>query len=40
MARRYYTLDVAERDIARFQTERRVSFVLRPTKMNLHGDPR
>ncbi len=40
MARRYYTADAAERDIARFRTERRVSSVLRPTKVNVHGDPR
>jgi hypothetical protein len=40
MARRYYTPETAERDIARFQTQERVSFVLRPTRAHVHGDPR
>ena len=40
MARRYYAPDAAERDIKRFQTEQRVSFVLRPTRAHVHGDPR
>ncbi len=35
MARRYHAdePDVAEREIRRFQGERRVSFVLRPTRV-------
>lgn len=40
MARRYYTPVAAEGNIARFQTERRVSFVLRPTQVHVHGDPK
>lgn len=40
MAVRFDAPDVAQREIARFRTERRVSFVLRPTKINVHGDPR
>jgi hypothetical protein len=40
MARRYDTPEVAPREIARFQTEQRVSFVLRPTRVHIHGDPR
>jgi hypothetical protein len=40
MALRYDTPEVAPREIARFQTEQRVSFVLRPTSVFIHGDPR
>jgi PPOX class probable F420-dependent enzyme len=40
MARRYDTPEIAEREIRRFRTEERVTFILRPTKVNLHGDPR
>ena len=40
MARRYYLPEAAERNIRRFQTEQRVSFVLRPTRADVHGNPR
>lgn len=40
MAHRYDTPEVAERDIARYRTERRLTFVLRPTRIHIHGDPR
>jgi hypothetical protein len=40
MALRFDTPEVAKREIARFQTEQRVSFVLRPVKVSIHGDPR
>ena len=40
MARRFDTPEMAEREIRRFQTEQRVTFVLRPTKVSIHGDPR
>jgi len=39
-ARRYYAPDVAENDIARYRAEPRISFVLRPVRINVHGDPR
>ncbi|MEX2547919.1 MAG: pyridoxamine 5'-phosphate oxidase family protein [Chloroflexota bacterium] len=39
MARRYDTPEVAQREIARYRTERRLSFVLRPTRVHVHGDP-
>jgi PPOX class probable F420-dependent enzyme len=39
MAFRYDAPDVARREIARFQAERRLSFVLRPTRVHIHGDP-
>lgn len=39
MARRYDAPEYAEREIRRFQTEDRVTFVLRPTKVSIHGDP-
>jgi hypothetical protein len=39
MARRYDTPEVAAREIRRFQTEDRVTFILRPTKVSIHGDP-
>ena len=39
MAHRYDVPDVARREIARFQTERRLTFVLRPTRVHIHGDP-
>lgn len=39
MARRYDAPEDAEHAIRRFQTEERVSFILRPTKVSLHGDP-
>ena len=40
MARRYYGPEAAESNIRRFQTEQRVSFVLRPTLVHVHGNPR
>ncbi len=40
MARRYDAPDMAEREIARFRTEPRVSFILRPQRIHVHGDPR
>ena len=39
MAVRFDTPEMAQREIARFRTEERVTFVLRPTKVNVHGDP-
>ena len=39
MARLYDTPQDAEREIRRFQTEDRVTFILRPIKVSLHGDP-
>jgi PPOX class probable F420-dependent enzyme len=39
MARRYDSPDPEER-AARFRTEQRVSFVLKPMKVSMHGDPR
>ena len=39
MAHRYDTPDMAAREINRFRTEQRVTFILRPTKVNVHGDP-
>ena len=39
MARRYDTPEIAEREIRRFQTEDRVTFILRPTKVGIHGEP-
>lgn len=40
MAHRFDQPEYAAREIARFQTEQRVSFVLRPTKVNIHGEPK
>jgi hypothetical protein len=39
MARRYYAPDAAERDIAVFSAQQRVTFVLRPIRVHVHGDP-
>jgi hypothetical protein len=39
MARRYYDPEAAEQDIAVFATQQRVTFVLRPIKAHIHGDP-
>ena len=39
MAIRYDTPEDAAHEIARFQTEDRVSFILRPTKVIVHGSP-
>lgn len=40
MARRYDAPEVAEREILRYVTEERVTFILRPTKVSVHGEPR
>lgn len=40
MAVRYDPPEAAEDGIRRFRTEDRISFVLRPTRVNVHGDPR
>lgn len=39
MAVRYDTPEMAQHAIARFQTEPRVTFVLRPTNVFVHGNP-
>ncbi len=39
MALRYDTAEVAAHEIARFKTEDRVTFILRPTKVSIHGSP-
>lgn len=39
MAHRYDSPEDAEVGIRRFSTEERVTFILRPTKVNIHGDP-
>lgn len=39
MAHLYDPPDVAANEIRRFNSEDRVSFVLRPTKVLIHGDP-
>ncbi len=39
MAHRYYSPEAAAIDIAKFQTQERVSFVLRPRRVHIHGDP-
>ena len=40
MARRFYSPAYAEQEIARYRTEERISFVLRPVRVHIHGDPR
>jgi PPOX class probable F420-dependent enzyme len=40
MARLYYDPELAERSIARYQTEPRVTFLIRPQRVYVHGDPR
>ena len=40
MAHRYDTPEVAEREIRRYVTEERVTFILRPTRVSIHGDPK
>jgi len=40
MARSYYTPEAAAIDIAKFEAQQRVSFVLRPVRVHVHGDPR
>jgi hypothetical protein len=39
MAHVYDTPEVAEREILRYRTEPRISFVLRPTRVHIHGEP-
>jgi hypothetical protein len=39
MARLYDTPQDAEREIRRFQAEDRITFILRPTKVSIHGEP-
>lgn len=39
MAHRYDTPEVAQREIVRYRTERRLSFVLRPDRVHIHGEP-
>jgi hypothetical protein len=39
MARRYDADEMAEREIARFRTEPRVTFILRPDRVLVHGSP-
>jgi PPOX class probable F420-dependent enzyme len=39
MARRYDSPEDAEREMARFRTEDRVTFVLQPTRVLAHGSP-
>lgn len=39
-AHRYYAPEIAERSIARFRTQPRVSFVLSPVRISVHGEPR
>lgn len=39
MARRYDSVEDAEREMARFRTEQRVSFILQPIKVLPHGSP-
>jgi PPOX class probable F420-dependent enzyme len=39
MARRYDEPDYARREIARFQTEQRITFLLHPQRVHVHGEP-
>jgi len=39
MAHRYDAPEVAQSEIRRFQAEERVSFILRATKVSIHGEP-
>jgi PPOX class probable F420-dependent enzyme len=39
MAWRYDEPDVAQREIARYRTEDRISFAILPTRVNVHGEP-
>ena len=39
MARRFYSPADAEHSIARYRTEERISFVLRPVRVHVHGEP-
>ena len=40
MAHRYYPPELARSEIARYLTERRLTFVMRPTRIHFHGEPR
>ena len=40
MAERYDGPEDAAREIARFRTEQRITFILQPTKVLVHGSPR
>jgi hypothetical protein len=40
MARRFYSPAYAEHEIGRYRTEERISFVLRPVRVHIHGEPR
>ena len=40
MAHRFDTPEMAAPEIRRFETEERVTFILRPTKVSIHGEPR
>jgi len=40
MAYRYDSVEEAEREIARFRTEHRRRFILRPSRIHVHGQPR
>lgn len=39
MARGYDTAEDAAREIARFNTEDRITFILRPIRVHVHGSP-
>jgi Pyridoxamine 5'-phosphate oxidase len=39
MARRFDEPEYAQREIARFRTEDRITFVLEPTRVLVHGNP-
>ena len=39
LARLYYEADAAESTIATFRTQERITFILRPTRVHVHGDP-
>jgi len=39
MARRYDSAENAAREIERFKTEDRITFILRPTRVLVHGSP-
>ena len=39
MARRYDSEEMAQREMTRFRTEERVSFILQPTRVLVHGEP-
>ena len=39
MARRYDSPEMAQREIERFRTEDRITFILRPDRVIVHGSP-